>query len=447
MLAVIPVVEELLLFLSLTLIPFIQIRGVFMNNLKNTDPEIFAAIQAEVERQNEGLELIASENFVSDAVMEAVGSVMTKKYAEGYPAKRYYGGCVHVDKAEQLATDRLKELFGCDHANVQPHSGTSANIAAYMASIKPGDTVMGMDLNHGGHLSHGHPLNYSGINYNIVAYGVDKETELLDYDNMRKIALECKPAMIMIGASAYSRFIDYEAIKKIADEVGAVTVADIAHVAGLIAAGIHPNPVPHCDFVTSTTHKTLRGPRGGIVMCKEKWAEALDKIVFPGIQGGPLMHAIAGKAVAFKEALNEDFVTYQKQVVANAAVMAETLKARDFKLVSDGTDNHLVLVNSLASRGVSGKKGEARLEGAGITTNKNTVPFDTKKPWVSSGIRLGSPACTSRGMKEEEFKIIGNLVADVLDATKENVKEVKAATFEKVKALTAKFPLYPHLVD
>ena len=418
-----------------------------MSELKKVDPAIYEAMQEETRRQNDGLELIASENFVSEAVMEAMGSVMTNKYAEGYPAKRYYGGCVNVDTAEDLARDRLKEIFGCDHANVQPHSGTTANIAVYLSCCKPGDTVMGMDLMHGGHLSHGHPLNFSGITYNIVPYGVNKETEQLDYDEMERIAKECKPRMIMIGASAYPRTIDFERIQKIADSVDAVTCADIAHIAGLVATGLHPSPVPHCDFVTSTTHKTLRGPRGGIVMCKEKWAEALDKVVFPGVQGGPLMHVIAAKAVAFKEALSDDFKTYMKQVVANAATLAETLKKRDFRLVSDGTDNHLVLVDVLASRGISGNKAEKRLEGAEITTNKNTIPFDTKKPWIGSGVRLGAPACTSRGMKEAEFEIIGNLIADVLDAKKDTLADVKEEVKGKVRDLCAKFPLYPNRLD
>lgn len=418
-----------------------------MSELKKADPAIYEAMQAETRRQNDGLELIASENFVSEAVMEAMGSVMTNKYAEGYPGKRYYGGCVNVDVAEELAISRLKEIFGCDHANVQAHSGTTANIAVYLSCCKPGDTVMGMDLMHGGHLSHGHPLNFSGMTYNIVPYGVNKETEQLDYDEMERIAKECKPRMIMIGASAYPRTIDFARIQKIADEVGAVTCADIAHIAGLVATGLHPSPVPYCDFVTSTTHKTLRGPRGGIVMCKEKWAETLDKVVFPGVQGGPLMHVIAAKAVAFKEALGEDFKNYQRQVKANATVLAETLKKRDFRLVSGGTDNHLVLIDVLASRGLSGNKAEKRLEDAEITTNKNTIPFDTKKPWVGSGIRLGAPACTSRGMKEAEFEMIGNLIADVLDANKENLAEVKEEVKAKVKALCARFPLYPNRLD
>lgn len=411
-------------------------------DLKQADAAIFEAIRNEVNRQNEGIELIASENFVSEAVLQAMGSVMTNKYAEGYPEKRYYGGCEFVDVAEQLAIDRIKEIFGCDHANVQPHSGTTANIAVYLTALKHGDTVMGMDLNHGGHLSHGHPLNYSGISYKIVPYGVDRETEQLNYEEIRKIALDCKPQMIMIGASAYPRFIDYEKFAAIAEEVGAVTCADIAHIAGLVATGLHPSPVPHCDFVTTTTHKTLRGPRGGLIMCKEKWAEDLDKKVFPGVQGGPLMHVIAAKAVSFLEAQGDDFTTYQKQVVANAKALASTLTDRDYRLVSGGTDNHLVLLDALGSRGISGKKAEARLEGAGITTNKNTIPFDTKKPWVGSGVRLGTPACTTRGFKEEEFKLVGNLIADVLDAKKDDLAEVKAATFTKVKELTSRFPIY-----
>ena len=412
------------------------------DELKRVDPEIYEAMTAEARRQHEGLELIASENFVSEAVMETMGSVMTNKYAEGYPGRRYYGGCVHVDTAEQLAIDRLTKLFGCDHANVQAHSGTTANIAVYMTACQPGDTVMGMDLSHGGHLSHGHPLNFSGITYNIVPYGVDKETEQLDYDNVMRIAKECKPRMIMIGASAYPRTIDFEKFAAIAKEVGAITCADVAHIAGLIAAGLHPSPVPHCDFVTSTTHKTLRGPRGGVIMCKEEWAEQLDKVVFPGNQGGPLMHIIAAKAVAFLEALGDGFRAYQKQVVANAAALADAIKERGYRIVSGGTDNHLVLVDVLASTGITGKGAEARLENAAITTNKNTIPFDTKKPWVCSGIRLGSPACTTRGMKEEEFRQIGNFICDVLDVDKEQREEAQERVRKQVLELCARFPLY-----
>lgn len=410
--------------------------------LKKTDPQIYDAIQAETRRQNNGLELIASENFVSDAVMEAMGSVMTNKYAEGYPGRRYYGGCVNMDTAETLAIERCKELFGCEHANVQPHSGTTANIAVYMTVCQPGDTVMGMDLNHGGHLSHGHPLNFSGITYHIVPYGVGKDTETIDYDAMLRIARECRPRMIMVGASAYPRIIDFERIAKIAAEVEAVVCADIAHIAGLVATGLHPSPMPHCDFVTSTTHKTLRGPRGGLIMCRETWAEKLDKIVFPGNQGGPLMHVIAAKAVSFAEALRPDFKSYQQQVVTNASTLAKSLKDRGYRLVSGGTDNHLILIDVLGSREISGKKAEARLEEAGITTNKNTIPFDTKKPWVSSGIRLGSPACTTRGMKEAEFEQIGNLVADVLDADKDSLEMVQQQVREKVLTLCGQFPLY-----
>jgi len=410
--------------------------------LKRIDPEIYEALRLEALRQHEGLELIASENFVSEAVLETMGSVMTNKYAEGYPGRRYYGGCVHVDVAEDLARERLKELFGCEHANVQPHSGTTANIAVYMTACQPGDTVMGMNLSHGGHLSHGHPLNFSGITYNIVPYGVNKETEQLDYDEMLRLAKECRPRLIMVGASAYPRVIDFERIAGIAAEVEALVCADIAHIAGLVAAGLHPSPIPHCDFVTSTTHKTLRGPRGGIIMCKEEWAEKLDKIVFPGNQGGPLMHIIAAKAVAFKEALTEEFNAYQRQVVANAAALAEAISERGYRIVSGGTDNHLLLVDVLSSRGISGKGAEARLEGAGITVNKNTIPFDTKKPWVCSGIRLGSPACTTRGMKEEEFRTIGNLICDVLDVEKSEREAAQEEVRKKVLELCARFPLY-----
>jgi len=410
--------------------------------LKQVDPDVYAAVAAEARRQHEGLELIASENFVSEAVLETTGSVMTNKYAEGYPGRRYYGGCMNMDSVEDLARERLKELFGCEHANVQPHSGTTANIAVYMTICEPGDTVMGMDLSHGGHLSHGHPLNFSGITYNIVPYGVDRESEQIDYDEMRRIALECRPKMIMVGASAYPRFIDFEKIAELAEEAGAVVCADIAHIAGPIAAGLHPNPVPCCDFVTSTTHKTLRGPRGGFIMCKEGWAEKLDKLVFPGNQGGPLMHIIAAKAVAFKEALSPGFRQYQRQVLANAKALAEAIAARGYRIVSGGTDNHLLLVDVLGSRGMTGKGAEARLDGADITTNKNTIPFDTKKPWVCSGIRLGSPACTTRGMKEAEFELIGNLICDVLDVEKSERGAAQERVRAQVHELCDRFPLY-----
>lgn len=413
-----------------------------MDALKQVDPDAYAAITAEARRQHEGLELIASENFVSEAVLEATGSVMTNKYAEGYPGRRYYGGCGNMDSVEDLARDRLKQLFGCEHANVQPHSGTTANIAVYMTALEPGDTVMGMDLSHGGHLSHGHPLNFSGITYNIVPYGVAKDSEQLDYEEMRKIAKGCNPKMIMVGASAYPRTIHFEKIAEIADEVGAVVCADIAHIAGLVAAGLHPSPVDCCDFVSTTTHKTLRGPRGGAIMCKEKWAEKLDKLVFPGNQGGPLMHVIAAKAVAFKEALTGEFKEYQRQIVKNAAALAKAIAGRGYRVVSGGTDNHLLLVDTLGSRGMTGKGAEARLEGAEITVNKNTIPFDTKKPWVCSGIRLGSPACTTRGMKEEEFDYIGNLICDVLDVDKSEREKAQAEVREKVHGMCNKFPLY-----
>ena len=410
--------------------------------LKQVDPDVYAAVAAEARRQHEGLELIASENFVSEAVLEAMGSVMTNKYAEGYPGRRYYGGCMNMDSVEDLARGRLGELFGCEHANVQPHSGTTANIAVYMTACEPGDTVMGMDLSHGGHLSHGHPLNFSGITYNIVPYGVDRESEQIDYGEMRRIALECRPKMIMVGASAYPRFIDFEKIAELAAEAGAVVCADIAHIAGPIAAGLHPTPVPCCDFVTSTTHKTLRGPRGGFIMCKEGWAEKLDKMVFPGNQGGPLMHIIAAKAVAFKEALSPGFRQYQRQVLANAKALAEAIAARGYRIVSGGTDNHLLLVDVLGSRGMTGKGAEARLDGADITTNKNTIPFDTKKPWVCSGIRLGSPACTTRGMQEAEFELIGNLICDVLDVEKSERGAAQERVRAQVHELCDRFPLY-----
>jgi glycine hydroxymethyltransferase len=413
-----------------------------MEALRQVDPDVYEAITAEARRQHEGLELIASENFVSEAVLEATGSVMTNKYSEGYPGRRYYGGCANMDRVEELARERLKELFGAEHANVQPHSGTTANIAVYMTVCKPGDTVMGMDLSHGGHLSHGHPLNFSGITYKIVPYGVSKETEQIDYEEMRRIARESKPRLIMVGASAYPRIIHFDKIAGIAEEVGAVVCADIAHIAGLIVAGLHPNPVPYCEFVSTTTHKTLRGPRGGAIMCKEKWAETLDKIVFPGNQGGPLMHIIAAKAVAFKEALSEEFKAYQRQIAANAATLAKAIADRGYRIVSGGTDNHLLLVDTVSSRGLTGKAAEARLEGADITVNKNTIPFDQNKPWICSGIRLGSPACTTRGMREPEFELIGNLICDVLDVEKEQREEAQVRVKARVHELCNKFPLY-----
>ncbi|MBD3170765.1 MAG: aminotransferase class I/II-fold pyridoxal phosphate-dependent enzyme [candidate division Zixibacteria bacterium] len=410
-----------------------------MSELQNVDPDIFEAIKKEARRQAETLELIASENFVSTPVLEAMGSVMTNKYAEGYPGKRYYGGCEFVDLGEDLARDRAKELFGCEHVNVQPHSGSQANMGVYFCCLQPGDTVLGLNLSHGGHLTHGHPINFSGKYFNIVAYGVDKESEVIDYDELAKIAKEAKPKLIIAGASAYPRTLDFNRFREICDDVGAMLMVDIAHIAGLVAAGLHPSPVPVADFVTSTTHKTLRGPRGGMIMCKEKYASDLDREVMPGIQGGPLMHVIAAKAVAFKEALQPEFKEYQKQIVANASALADKLMARGLKLVSGGTDTHLMLV-SFIDRGISGKKVEKALEKAGITVNKNTVPFDPKKPFVTSGIRIGTPAITTRGMKEPEMEIIGDFIADVIDniGDEDKYAEVK----DRVKELCAKFPLY-----
>ena len=413
------------------------------------DPEVAGALRSERRRQNEGLELIASENFVSPAVMAAMGSVMTNKYAEGYPGKRYYGGCQFVDVAEDLARERAKKLFGADHANVQPHSGAQANMGVYLAVMQPGDTLLGMDLTHGGHLTHGHPLNYSGKEFEVVAYGVDKETETIDYERLRELAVENKPKLIVCGASAYPRIIDFKRLRAIADEADALLMADIAHIAGLVVAGLHPSPVPHCQFVTSTTHKTLRGPRGRIVLCTAEWAEAIDKAVFPGVQGGPLMHAIAAKAVAFAEAMKPEWNEYQKRVVENSAVLCQAVKDRGWKIVSGGTDNHLFLVD-LGSDFISGKKAERWLGLADITLNKNTVPFDTRKPYIASGLRIGTPAVTSRGMGPEEMKIIAGLIDRVLRSDEDKEDEAKLAAFHaemeavkaEVHALTAKFPLY-----
>ncbi len=405
--------------------------------IKNADPEIAAAMEKELSRQRENIELIASENIVSPAVMAAMGSHLTNKYAEGYPAKRYYGGCEFVDEVENLARDRLKELFGCDHCNVQPHSGAQANFAVYFSVLKPGDTVMGMNLAHGGHLTHGSPVNFSGTYFNIVPYGVSKETEKIDYDEMERIAVECQPKMIVSGASAYPRTIDFERIRKICDKVGAYMFVDIAHIAGLVAAGLHPSPVPYADFVTTTTHKTLRGPRGGVIMCKEQYAKAIDKAVFPGSQGGPLMHVIAAKAVAFKEALSPAFKEYQKQIVKNAAAMAERFTRNGVKLVSGGTDNHLMLVD-LRGEGLTGKELEALLDRAHITANKNSVPFETASPFITSGLRIGTPAITSRGMKEGEAELIADLITEIIRKREEAVGEV-AKTVHK---LTERFPIY-----
>jgi len=380
------------------------------SNLKNFDPEIMKVIELETQRQRNNIELIASENFVTKQVMEAMGSQLTNKYAEGYPEKRYYGGCEYVDVAEDLARDRLKKLFGAEHANVQPHSGANANLGVYFAILKPGDKVLGMNLSHGGHLTHGSPVNISGTYYNFVDYGVDKETETINYDEVREIARRERPRLIVAGASAYSRTIDFAKFKEIADEVEAYLMVDMAHIAGLVATGLHPSPVPYADFVTTTTHKTLRGPRGGAILCKSQYAKMIDKAIFPGIQGGPLMHVIAAKAVSFKEALEDEFKEYQKQVLKNAKALAEALKSKGFKLVSDGTDNHLMLVD-LRNKGLTGKKAEALLDEVGITTNKNTIPFDPESPFVTSGLRIGTPAVTTRGMKEADMEKIAEIIS------------------------------------
>ncbi len=405
--------------------------------IKNADPEVYEAMKDELFRQRGNLELIASENIVSPAVMAAMGSHLTNKYAEGLPAKRYYGGCRYVDVVEDLARDRLKEIFGCEHCNVQPHSGAQANFAVYFAMLKPGDTIMGMNLSHGGHLTHGSPANISGTYFNIVPYGVSPETETIDYDEMEKIALECKPKMIVSGASAYPRIIDFQRIREICDKVGALMMVDIAHIAGLVAAGLHPNPVPYADFVTTTTHKTLRGPRGGVIMCKEQYVKAIDKAVFPGTQGGPLMHVIAAKAVAFKEALSPEFKEYQTQIVKNAAAMAAEFTKNGVRLVSGGTDNHLMLVD-LRKENMTGKELEALLDRAHITANKNTIPFETTSPFITSGVRIGTPAVTSRGMKEGEARTIADLVTEMIRGREEAVESVG----EKVTALCREFPIY-----
>ncbi|MBC8590430.1 serine hydroxymethyltransferase [Wansuia hejianensis] len=405
-------------------------------NLTKNDPMLMDLIKEETERQKRHIELIASENFVSKEVMEAMGSQLTNKYAEGYPGKRYYGGCEVVDKVENLAIDRLKELFNAEHANVQPHSGSNANLAVYFAVLKPGDKVLGMNLSQGGHLTHGSPVNISGTYYNFIAYGVDKETETIDYDVVREIALKEKPKMIVAGASAYSRIIDFKKFREIADEVDAYLMVDMAHIAGLVAAGLHPSPVPYADFVTTTTHKTLRGPRGGAILCKEKYAKIIDKAIFPGIQGGPLMHIIASKAVSFGEALKDDFKNYQKQILKNAKALSEGLLDNGFRLVSGGTDNHLILID-VRTKGLTGKKAEALLEEIGIASNKNTIPFDPESPFVTSGIRIGTPAVTTRGMNEEDMKEIAEIINLALDESnsREPIKE-------RVAKLCDKYPLY-----
>ena len=413
-----------------------------LRSLAETDPEVAQAIKDEIHRQNSGLELIASENFVSRAILEAAGSVMTNKYAEGYPGRRYYGGCEFVDVVERAAIDRAKALFGADHANVQPHSGAQANMAVYFALLKPGDTVLGMNLAHGGHLTHGHPLNFSGKLYSIVPYGVRKDDERIDYDELDRLADAHKPKMIMVGASAYPRVIDFARIRVAGNRVGAAMVTDMAHIAGLVAAGIHPSPVPHSDFVTTTTHKTLRGPRAGMVLCTERYAKDLDKSVFPGVQGGPLMHIIAGKAICLKEAAEPAFKEYQRQIAANAKRLAAVLSGTGFRLVSGGTDNHLMLVD-VFSKGITGKVAEAALGKAGITVNKNAIPFDQNPPMVASGIRVGTPAVTTRGMREAEMDIVGELITRALRTPEDD--RVLLTIRSEVEALCRKFPLYPEV--
>ncbi|HEX8254847.1 MAG TPA: serine hydroxymethyltransferase [Thermoanaerobaculia bacterium] len=407
--------------------------------IAQTDPDIADAIALETRRQNDTLELIASENHVSHAVLTAMGSVFTNKYAEGYPGKRYYGGCGPTDIVENIAIARAKELFGAEHANVQPHSGSQANMGVYFAMLKPGDTIMGMDLSHGGHLTHGHPLSYSGRDFKVVAYGVRQDDELIDYDEMARVAEESKPRMIICGASAYSRVIDFKRIRDIADSVGALMMADIAHIAGLVVTGHHPSPVPYADFVTTTTHKTLRGPRSGLILCKEKFAKEIDRAVFPGIQGGPLVHIMAGKAVAFREALSPSFKEYQRQVVSNARMLANAVKDTGFRIVSGGTDNHLFMAD-VFSKGITGKAGQQMLEDANITTNKNTIPFDQNKPMVASGIRIGTPAVTTRGLREPEMNTIATLIARVLDSNGD--ADVIAQVKRDVKELCDRFPIY-----
>lgn len=405
--------------------------------IETVDPILAGAMQQEIHRQKNTIELIASENFVSKAVMAAMGSPLTNKYAEGYPGKRYYGGCSYVDVAENLAIERAKELFGAEHANVQPHSGSQANFAVYFAFLKPGDTILGMNLAHGGHLTHGSPVNVSGVQYHIVSYGVDQETGRIDYDEVERMAKECHPKMIVAGASAYSRIIDFPRFRQIADEVGAILMVDMAHIAGLVAAGLHPSPVPYADVVTTTTHKTLRGPRGGMILCKKEHAKAIDKAIFPGIQGGPLCHVIAAKAVCFYEALQPSFKEYQQQILNNAAALADALMEKGFDIVSGGTDNHLMLVD-LRKKEITGKKAEKLLEEVGITCNKNAIPFDPEKPFVTSGIRLGTPAVTTRGMKEEDMRQIADVINKTLTMPEETHEECR----QIVQELLAKYPLY-----
>ena len=410
------------------------------DHIKFEDPEVYSAIMQEIGRQRDKIELIASENTVSEAVLEAAGSPLTNKYAEGYPGKRYYGGCEYVDIVEQLAIDRAKQLFGAEHVNVQPHSGAQANTAVYFAVLEPGDKILGLDLSHGGHLTHGMKLNVSGRTYESEFYQVDPETQMLNYETIRQRALEVKPKIIVAGASAYPRIIDFKKFREIADEVGAYLFVDMAHIAGLVAAGLHPNPVPYADFVTTTTHKTLRGPRGGIIMCKEEFAKKINSAVFPGQQGGPLMHIIAAKAVAFKEALSPEFRQYAAQIISNAKAMSEVLLSRGVNLVSGGTDNHLMLID-LRGTGVTGKDLQERLDDCNITANKNTIPFDPEKPMVTSGVRIGTPAVTARGFKEEDCKIVADCIADCIF----DYENKKADVIARVKALTDKYPIYPDI--
>jgi glycine hydroxymethyltransferase len=417
-------------------------NNFFSANISEVDPIISDAINDEVRRQTNGLELIASENFVSEAVLQAMGTVFTNKYAEGYPGKRYYGGCEFADVVEQLAIDRAKEIFGAEHANVQPHSGAQANMSVLLTALEHGDQILGMNLSHGGHLTHGHPLNFSGINYKVADYGVDPDTEQIDYDELQRKAEESRPKLLICGASAYPRTINFARISEIAQSVGARVMADIAHIAGLVAAGLHPSPIPHCEFVTTTTHKTLRGPRGGLILCREEFAKDIDRSVFPGVQGGPLVHIIAGKAVAFGEALKDDFKTYQQQIVKNAKVLAESVAASGLRIVSGGTDNHLILVDVfLDGKGITGKVAEKALEDVLITVNKNTIPFDKNKPLTASGIRLGTPALTTRGMKEAEMEKIGALIGTVI--LEPDSEEVRTRVRREVGEIAAQFPMYP----
>src|SRR4051812_11085897 len=415
----------------------------FTSSVSDVDPLISTAIDDEVRRQTDGLELIASENFVSEAVLQAMGTAFTNKYAEGYPGKRYYGGCEFADVVENAAIDRAKEIFNAHHANVQPHSGAQANMAVLMTALNHGDQILGMNLSHGGHLTHGHPFNFLGINYKVADYGVNRETEHIDYDELQRLAEEHKPKLLICGASAYPRTIDFDRIGQIARGVGAKVMADIAHIAGLVATGLHPSPIPHCEFVTTTTHKTLRGPRGGLILCLEEFAKDLDRSVFPGVQGGPLVHIIAAKAVSFEEALRDDFRVYQQQIIDNAKALADTLSGAGLRLVSGGTDNHLLLVDVfMDGKGITGKAAEKALEAVNITANKNTIPFDTNKPFVASGIRLGTPALTTRGMKEDDMRLIGKMIADIIHDSES--EEVRSRVRREVAELTARFPMYPN---